>query len=119
MATILPAPTDSMVSLIEALPSVTASELKNKFGEVSSRAMKGAIAIKRHRRSEFVLIPASEYAELQQARSAPLEALSGQFDAMVARMNTPTSKRGVAKLFKATSKQLGKSAVKAAQVHGS
>src|SRR3954449_2092492 len=92
------------------LRAVAASELKNKFGEVSAQAMKGAVAITRHQRAEFVLLPVEQYLELQQARTAPLDALTSQFDAMVARMNPPAAKRGVAKLFRASPTGLGKSA---------
>ncbi len=104
---------------ISSLPTVTASDLKNNFGEVSLKAMKGALAITRHQRAEFVLLPMEQYLELQQARTAPLEALTSQFDAMVSRMNAPAAKRGVAKLFHATPTGLGKSAVNAAKAaHG-
>jgi prevent-host-death family protein len=97
------------------LRSVTASDLKNNFGEVIAQAMKGAVAITRHQRAEFVLLPVEQYLELQQARTAPLQALTVEFDAMVARMNTPAANRGVARLFKAAPDALGKSAVKAAR----
>jgi prevent-host-death family protein len=102
---------------ISSLPAVTASELKNNFGAVSAQAMKGAVAITRHQRAEFVLLPVEQYLELQQARTAPLDALTSEFDAMVGRMNTPAAKRGVAKLFQASPARLGESAVKAA-AHG-
>ena len=105
--------------VLSSLRAVTASELKNNFGEVSAKAMKGAVAITRHQRAEFVLLPLEQYLELQQARTAPLDALSSQFDAMVARMNTPAAKRGVAKLFQASPAGVGKAAVKAARAaHG-
>lgn len=87
------------------------------FGEVALQAMKGAVAITRHQRAEFVLLPVDQYLALQEAQAAPLEDLASQFDAMVARMNTPAAKRGVAKLFQATPTELGKSAVMAADAH--
>ena len=100
------------------LPTVTASDLKNNFGEVSTLAQKGALAITRHQRAEFVLLPVTQYRELQQARTAPLEALASRFDALVAKMNTPAARQGVTKLFKAGPAALGKSAGKSAQAHG-
>ena len=99
---------------ISRLQTVTASDLKNKFGEVIAQAGKGAVAITRHQRAEFVLLSVEEYLELQEARTASLDALTSEFDAMVARMNTPAARRGVDQLFKATPAALGKSAVKAA-----
>ena len=109
---------DAAARLIEALPSVTASELKNNFGAVSGRALKGALAILRHRRPEFVLLPVDQYVELQEARTAPLEELGAQFDALVARMNTAEAKRGVDRLFGAKPAALGRAAVKAAKTDG-
>ncbi len=110
-------PVDVLRQEIDALPAMTASELKNNFGLASQQASKGALAITRHNRAEFVLMPVAEYAELQRARQAPLEGLAGQFDAMVAKMNTPAARRGVAALFKAKSGQLGKVAAKTARAN--
>lgn len=115
--TILDQRIDAFRQEIEALPAMTATELKNNFGLASLQAAKGALAITRHNRAEFVLMPVQEYAELQRARQAPLDGLAGQFDAMVAKMNTPAARRGVAALFKATPGQLGKVAVKTARAN--
>ena len=118
MSITLPAKSSpSQHTLPGGLPVVTASDLKNKFGEVIAQAVKGAVAITRHRRTEFVLLPVEHYLELQRTRAASLEALTSEFDAMVARMNTPAGKRAVAKLFRAGATGLGKSAVKSA-AHG-
>ena len=105
---------DLLTHATAGLPAVTASDLKNNFGEASLRAKKGALVITRHNRAEFVLLPVEHYAELQQTRRALLEALADQFDAMVAKMNTSASRRGAALLFKASPAELGKIAVKAA-----
>jgi len=100
---------------LEGLPSMSASSLKNHMGEALLKAAGNGLAITRHNRAEFVLLTAAKYVELQMARQAPLEALSVEFDAMVARMNTSAAKRGVASLFKASPAALGRSAVKAAR----
>src|SRR3954462_7397919 len=100
---------------ISNLPAVTASDLKNNFGEVCLQAMKGAVAITRHQRAEFVLLPVGQYLDLEQARTAARDALTSQFDAMVTGMTTPAGGRAVAKLFKASPAELGRSAVKAAR----
>ena len=113
-----PAALDVLIQAVAGLPAVTASELKNNFGEASLRARKGAVAITRHNRAEFVLLPVEHYVELQQARQSPLEGLAGQFDAMVARMNAPAGRRGAARLFKASPAALGRAAAKAAKAHG-
>ena len=100
-------------SLVASLPSVSASELKNNFGDVVRQASREAVAVTRHRRPEFVLVPAAEYEELRRARQAPLEALTAEFDAMIAQMNTAAAKRGIDKLFASTPEQLGQAAVEA------
>lgn len=104
--------------ILSSLPTVSASELKNGFGEVAMRALKGPLVIQRHRRAEFVLMPVAEYVAMQEARTAPLAELSAKFDDMVARMNTSGAKRGVKALFGAQPSALGKSAVKAARSNG-
>jgi prevent-host-death family protein len=95
------------------MSGVSASVLKNKFSEVIRRASGGPLAISRHNRREFVILTAAHYEELQQRRRAPLEALAGEFDQLVARMNTPKARRATAALFAASGKALGEAAVKA------
>ena len=99
------------------IPTVTASDLKHHIGEVIHQAMKGPLAITRHNRTELVLLSADKFRELQRSHKAPLDAMTAEFDSMVAKMNTPAAKRGVKKLFQATSRELGKSAVLAAKAH--
>src|SRR5690606_15131599 len=57
-------------SAVRALPAVSASDLKNRFGEISAQAAQGAISITRHQRPEFVLLPVAQYEALQQAHTA-------------------------------------------------
>ncbi len=104
--------------LVEALPSVPASSLKNDLGRVFEMVKEQAVAVTRHKRPQFVMVPVAEYQELQRARLAPLEALAAEFDSLVAEINTPTAKTGAARLFTATPKALGRAAVKAAGRHG-
>ena len=120
MPTFLEAPQPQvLMQAIAGLPSMSASDLKNNFGSARLQALKGAIAITHHNRAEFVLLTIGHYAELQRAQTAPLDALAGQLDALVAKMATPAAKRGVAKLFKASPTSLGKTAVRAARAaHG-
>ncbi len=94
------------------LSEVTASVLKNKFSEVARLAARSPLAVSRHGRREFVILTAEQYEELQESRRAPLKSVVGQFDEMVARMNTPEGKRATAALFSATSADLGRAAVK-------
>jgi hypothetical protein len=104
--------------ILGGLPAFEASTVKNKFGEVTRRAAQGAIAIHRYRRPELVILPAADYLRLEKARRAPLDQLSGQFDALVARMRTTGSRKAVQALFGAGPADLGRAAVKAAKAHG-
>ena len=82
-----------------------------------ARPAKGAIAISRYSRPELVLMTAGEYVRLEKLRRAPLDALTGQFDALVAKMQTTKSQKAVQALFGATSVDLGKAALKAAKAN--
>lgn len=97
-------------SPVADLSEVTASILKNKFGEVARLAAAAPLAVSRHNRREFVILTAAHYEELQQSRRAPLETLAGEFDQLVARMNTPMARRASTSLFAASGKSLGKAA---------
>jgi antitoxin Phd len=101
--------------LLRSLRSVSASALKNNYGQVAEQAAKGPVAISRYKVPEMVLLPAADYVEMQRARQAPLDALAAEFDQLVVKMNTPKAKTAAANLFKATPKELGRSAVKSAQ----
>ncbi len=103
--------------LVEGLPSIPASSLKNDLGRVLEMAREHAVAVTRHKRTQFIMVPVAEYCELQRARMAPLEALTAEFDSLVAQINTPAAKAGAARLFSATPKALGRAAVKAAGSH--
>jgi len=100
---------------------MTSSDMKKKISSVIALAMRGGVAITRHKRAEMVMLSAADYEELVravlEARRAPLARMTAEFDAMVGRMNTPESAAGVKALFAATPKQLGKAAVKAAAAH--
>ncbi len=113
MAHTAPAPHSFGFSSVADLSEVSASVLKNKFSEVARLASSGPLAVSRHNRREFVILTAGQYEELQQSRRAPLETLAGEFDQLVAKMNTPKARRATASLFAASGKALGKAAVKA------
>lgn len=108
------APIDPILS---ALPAFDASALKNKFRAVTDQAAQGAIAITRYNRPELVILSAAEYVHLTKAQRAPLDALTAQFDEMVAQMQTAKSRKGVQAFLGASAVDLGKAAVKAAKGH--
>jgi prevent-host-death family protein len=97
-----PSPHTSGFASVAALPEVTASVLKNKFSQVARRASHEPLAVSRHKRREFVILTAEQYEELQQSRSAPLEALAAEFDQMVAKMNNPADRAARRSFFNAS-----------------
>lgn len=113
MANTAPAPHAFGFASVADLPEVTASVLKNKFSEVARLASVAPLAVSRHNRREFVILTAAQYEEFQQNRRTPLDTLAGEFDQLVAKMNTPKARRATASLFAASGKALGEAAVKA------
>lgn len=101
----------------DRLPRSSSSELKSNTGEVLRRASRGALAITRHSRTEFVILPAAQYEELVSQSAAALTTMSAEFDSLVARMNTPAAAKGFQSLFSATPEKLGKAAVAAVKRH--
>jgi prevent-host-death family protein len=94
--------------------SVPATRLKNEFGAVFEQAVRGgAVAITKHDTARAVLISMEEFEALVGEQSNSLDQLSGQFDGLLARMQAPVAKKGIAAAFKASPKTLGRAAVKA------
>lgn len=98
------------------VPTVAATEAKNAFGSVLDKAIAhGMVAITKRDRPRAVLISFEEYNALVAALPDPLAALRGEFDALVAKMQTPKAKQAARGLFRATPAALGRAAVKAAR----
>ena len=99
--------------------SVTASEAKSAFGRVLEMAIHGgAVVITRHDAPKAVLISVENFNELSGAAETRLDTLDREFDALLARMQTPKARRGMTTAFAASGKQLGKAAVAAARARG-
>ena len=98
------------------VPTVTASELKSRFGAIFEQTLVGGVvAITRHARPKAVLLSYAEFEALIVARTASLGDLARQFDdAMLARMQEPKAKKAMAAAFNATPAKLGGAAVRAA-----
>lgn len=89
-----------------------AREAKNQFAEMFERAMSdGVVAISRHSKPQGVLMSMTEFKHMMSRIPDPLKQLQGEFDAMLARMQTPRSKAGGRALFAATPERLGSAAV--------
>jgi len=74
--------------------------------------------ITKHDAPKAVLISVNEFNALSRANRVKLDTLSGEFDELLARMQTPASRVGMKAAFDASPKQLGKAAVAAARRRG-
>ncbi|HWC77456.1 MAG TPA: type II toxin-antitoxin system Phd/YefM family antitoxin [Blastocatellia bacterium] len=98
------------------IPTVAATEVKNEFGAILDRATHtGAVAITRHNTPKAVLISYEEFESLVKARSHTLDDLGTEFEALLARMQTPKAKKGIRAAFNASPATLGSAARKAAR----
>jgi prevent-host-death family protein len=99
--------------------SYTATEAKNEFGRLLDRAMQGSVVvITKHDAPKVVLISVEKFSALQRAPQLRLDALSAEFDDLLARMQTPAARGSMERAFNASPKQLGKAAVLAARKRG-
>jgi antitoxin Phd len=93
---------------------ISATEAKNKLGEVlDSVIQNGMVLITRHETPKAILLSMEEYGALSRATQSRLDTLNGEFDALLARMQTAKARAGMKAVFDASSKQLGKAAVEA------
>jgi antitoxin Phd len=96
--------------------TVTASRLKNEFGTVFEQAaVDGAVVITKHDTPRAVLMSYAEFEALTAATTPALDDLGERFDTLLARMQAPTAKAGVAAAFDASPEELGAAAVEAAR----
>ena len=99
--------------------SVTASQAKSAFGRVLEMAVQGgAVVITKHDAPKAVLISVEDFNALSRATETRLDSLNREFDALLARMQTPKARLGMKTAFAASGKQLGKAAVAAARTRG-
>jgi antitoxin Phd len=98
------------------VPTVAATRFKNEFGAIFEQAaLGGAVAITKHNTPKAVLLSYAEFEALTRAAVPELDELTDEFDDLLKRMQTSTSKAAMASAFDATPQQLGRAAVKAAR----
>ena len=98
--------------------SITATDAKKEFARMLEMVIQGGVVvITKHDAPKAVLLSVDEFNALAHAPSQ-LDALSGQFDALLARMQTPKARAGMKAAFAASPKQLGRAAVAAARRRG-
>ena len=96
--------------------SITATDAKKEFARMLEMVIQGGVVvITKHDAPKAVLLSVDEFNALAHAPSLKLDALSGQFDALLARMQTPKARAGMKAAFAASPKQLGRAAVAVAR----
>jgi antitoxin Phd len=102
-----------------AASSVTATDAKKQFGRVLELVLKGgAVVITKHDAPKAILLSMDEFNALTQATDSTLDRLSADFDALLARMQTPRARAGMKTAFGASPRELGRAAVAAARKRG-
>jgi antitoxin Phd len=97
----------------------TATQAKNEFGHVLEMVLKGGtVVITKHDAPKAVLISVDGFNKLTHATAHTLDTLSDEFDAMLARMQSPKARTAMQAAFAASPKELGKAAVIAARKRG-
>jgi prevent-host-death family protein len=99
--------------------SFTATDAKKQFARVLELVLQGgAVVITKHDAPKAVLLSVDEFTALTRATEGTLDTLSAEFDALLARMQTPRARAGMKAAFAASPKELGKAAVAAARKRG-
>jgi prevent-host-death family protein len=98
------------------IPTVAVTLVKNEFGQILEQAThNGAVAITRNDTTKAVLVSVAEFESLVSARSRTLDGLSNKFDELLAKMQTPKSRKAMKAAFNASPAQLGRASVKGAR----
>jgi prevent-host-death family protein len=96
--------------------SISATEAQNNFGRVlADAASEGVVYITKYDRPTAVVLSIREYDTLTASADAELEELTGEFDALLDRMQASKAANGFDALFELGSDALGAAAVRAAR----
>jgi len=98
---------------------ISATDAKNKLGELLESVIQGGmVVITKHETPKAVLLSMDEYGALSRATQTRLDTLNDEFDALLARMQTPKARAGARAAFNASPEQLGRAAVAGARRRG-
>jgi antitoxin Phd len=98
------------------LQHFSATVVKNTFGRILDTALRhGGVAITHHESPKAVLLAVEEYNALVRGSQPRLDALTAEFDTLLAKMQAPGMRDRVASAFAASPTELGEAAVLAAR----
>jgi antitoxin Phd len=98
---------------------ITATEAKNEFGRVLDTVIQsGMVIITKHDAPKAVLISIDEFNAISHSGERKLDTLSGEFDELLARMQTPKARSRMKAAFGASPAQLRKAAIAAVRKRG-
>jgi antitoxin Phd len=107
------------VTKLQITASISATHAKNEFGRILEKVIQGGtVVITKHDAPKAVLMSINEFNALSDATCVKLDTLSVEFDALLARMQTPAARAGMKSAFNASPKQLGKAAVASPRKRG-
>lgn len=96
--------------------SFTATQAKNEFGHILEKAIQGTtVVITKHDAPKAVLMSMDQFNALKHAPELKLKTLGGEFDMLLARMQSAKARTGMKVAFHATPQQMGKAAIAAAR----
>jgi prevent-host-death family protein len=100
----------------ESVKTVSATDAKHLFGSVLESAIRGErVVITRHETPRAVLISWEHYRELTAPPLPTLDELTAEFDALLAKHQTPRARKGMKAAFDASPEQLGAAALAGAR----
>jgi prevent-host-death family protein len=100
----------------EPAASYTATEAKNRFGQIlHAVAHRGAAIVTNRNRPRAVILSYEDYVRLVEQGARRLDLLTEEFDAMFASQQTPTALAGMKRAFASTPKRMGRVAAAAAR----
>src|SRR5712692_3152852 len=98
---------------------ITATDAKNQMGRVLDTVMQGGVVlITKHETAKAAVISMEEFEKFSRATEARLNALSSEFDGLLARMQTVKAPARMQAAFEAPPKQLAEAAVTFARKRG-
>jgi len=98
---------------------VTATEAKNRFGPLLEKAIQGrSVVITKHDTPKAVLLSIAEFELLVRSKQPSLDTLTNEFDSLLARMQTASSRNALKSAFGTAPAELGRLAVANARRRG-